>query len=62
MERQDEACSTITLPSFRQRRGGVIWLALYVGEGSHAFVVARTELAAGAVKASGIQCATDTVQ
>ena len=61
MERQDEACSAITLPSFRQRRG-VIWLARYVGEGSHAFVVARTELAAGAVKASGIQCATDTVQ
>lgn len=59
-ERPDQACSTIPLPSFCKRRG-LFWLALHTDEGSHAFVVARADFAASAVKASGIQCATDTV-
>tara|TARA_B110000902_G_scaffold182487_1_gene206687 strand:- start:449 stop:709 length:261 start_codon:yes stop_codon:yes gene_type:complete len=60
-ERPDEACSTVTLPSFASVGGGLFLLALHTGEGSHAFVVARADFAASAVKASGIQCATDTV-
>ena len=47
------AYSTVTLPLFASV-GGLIWLALYAGEDSHAFVVARTELLAGAFKASGM--------